>query len=125
MTTTIAADILGLAFAKAHTCFTLSMVPPNYSYFCLNQSVYHFHKTISTMKFLYRLVYRYIFCPPSRRLRQIIKRVLNIIYSLFLLMFRKTGCNAFRSNKTLLIRQGFCALLVFYLTALSAVFSFF
>ena len=81
ITTTTAADILGLAFANAQSCFTLSMVPPNYSYFCPNQSAYHFHKTISTMKSLYHLVYRYIFCPPSRRLRQIIKRVLKIIYS--------------------------------------------
>ena len=126
ITTTTPADILGLAFANAHTCFTFSMVPPNYSYFCLNQSAYHYHKTIHKTKSLCRLVYRYIFCPPSRRLKQIIKRVLKIIYSLFLLIFRKTGCNAFRSNKTLFISQRFGAiLLVFLLTAFSVVFFFF
>ena len=32
ITTTIAADIFGLAFANVQSCFTFSIVPPNLSY---------------------------------------------------------------------------------------------
>jgi len=39
------------------------------------------------MKFLFHLVYKYIFARPNRRLKQIIKLTINIIFSLTCLTF--------------------------------------
>ena len=50
------------------------------NYFCLNRLACR-HRTIHKMKSLFHPVYRYIFCLPSRRSRQIIRRALEIVYS--------------------------------------------
>jgi len=73
------------------------MFPPsyqfNYSYFYLNQLVCR-HRTIPMMKFSFHLVYRCIFCLPSRRLKRIIVRVPKIIYSSLLLLVSFSYVNA-------------------------------
>ena len=51
------------------------------NYFCLNQLVDRPEKTIHKMKSSFHPEYRYIFCRPSRRSRQITVRALEIIYS--------------------------------------------
>ena len=85
------------------------------SCFCLNQLAYRYHRTKPMMKFLFHPVYRYIFCLPSRRSRQIIGQALEIIYSFLLLCFNR-----------MFIRTLFCFFLFFFcLTALSVVFFFF
>ena len=52
-----------------------------YNCSCLNQSVCRLERTIHKTRFSFHLVYRYIFCLPSRRSRQITVRALEIIYS--------------------------------------------
>ena len=73
------------------------MFPPsyqfNYSYFYLSQLVCR-HRTIPMMKFSFHLVYRCIFCLPSRRLKRIIVRVPKIIYSSLLLLVSFSYVNA-------------------------------
>ena len=55
--------------------------------FYLNQLACHHYKTIHKMKSLCHLVYRYIFCLPSRRLMQITVRALEIVYSFGSLLY--------------------------------------
>ena len=86
---------------------------PKYNCFYLNQLACHHYKTIHKMRVSFHLVYRYIFCLPSRRLMQIIVQELNIIYSFLLLCFN-----------WVFIGQRFCTLLFFLLAALSIVFFF-
>ena len=95
--TTIPADIFGLAFANFQSCFTFSIFPPsyqsNYSYFYLDRLVCR-HRTTPTMKSSFHPVYKYIFCLPSRRSRQIIGLTPRIIYSLLLLLASFSYVNA-------------------------------
>ena len=64
------------------------------SYFYLDRLVCRRHKTIHKTKSLCHLVYRYIFCLPSRRSRQIIGLTPRIIYSLLLLLASFSYVNA-------------------------------
>ena len=62
------------------------------SCFCLNQLVDRPEKTIHKMKSSFHPEYRYIFCPPSRRSRQITVRALEIVYS-FCSFILNTECS--------------------------------
>ena len=64
------------------------------NYFCLNQLVCRHCKTTHKMKSSFHLAYRYIFCLPSRRSRQIIGLTPRIIYSLSLLLASFSYVNA-------------------------------
>ena len=64
------------------------------NYFYLDRWVCRYHKTISMMKLLFHLEYRYIFCLPSRRSRQIIGLTPRIVYSLSLLFVSFSYVNA-------------------------------
>ena len=68
------------------------------NYFCLNQLACRYHKTIPTMKSSFHPVYKYIFCLPSRRSRQIIGLTPRIIYSLLLLLVSFSYVNASAST---------------------------
>ena len=74
----------------------------NYNCFCLNQLACHHYKTIHKRRVSFHLVYRCIFCLPSRRLMQIIMQGLNIIYSFcsFVLTteYSYVCCSAFRCS---------------------------
>ena len=63
------------------------------SYFYLDRLVCR-HRTTPTMKSWFHPVYRYIFCLPSRRSRQIIGLTPRIIYSLLLLLASFSYVNA-------------------------------
>ena len=64
------------------------------NYFCLNQLVCRHCKTTHKMKSSFHLEYRYIFCLPSRRSRQITGLTPRIIYSLLLLLVSFSYVNA-------------------------------
>jgi len=94
------------------------------NYFCLNQLACHHYKTIHKMRVSFHLVYRYIFCLPSRRLMQIIMQVLNIIYS-FCSFSIITSCMSFNCHKTLFISQRFSTFFFFFCLTTHAFFFFF
>ena len=65
----------------------------NYSCFYLGRLVFR-RRTIHKTKFSFHPEYRYIFCLPSRRSRQIIRLTPRIVYSFWLLLFSFSYVNA-------------------------------